>query len=85
MMAVGTGLTTPCLNSLVSKATDEEHQGAAMGVLGSYGSMGRIIGPPMGGLAYDLSINLPYLISGMVSAIGAVAILIGAKKVQKKR
>jgi multidrug resistance protein len=85
LMAVGTGLTTPCLNSLVSKATDEEHQGAAMGVLGSYGSMGRIIGPPMGGLAYDLSINLPYLISGMVSAIGAVAILIGAKKVQKKR
>ena len=40
LTAMGTGLSTPCLNSLVSKATDEEHQGKAMGLMGSYGSLG---------------------------------------------
>jgi DHA1 family multidrug resistance protein-like MFS transporter len=73
LMVVGTGLATPCLNSLVSQDTDEEHQGAALGVLGSYGAMGRIIGAPVAGLAFDANIYLPYVISGIISAMGAVS------------
>jgi len=83
LTVVGTGLCTPCLNSLVSKATDEEHQGKAMGVMGSYGSLGRIIGPPMGGLAYDISINLPYVIMATISAMGATAVYIKRKALRK--
>ncbi len=83
LTAMGTGLSTPCLNSLVSKATDEEHQGKAMGVMGSYGSLGRILGPPMGGLAYDISINLPYVIMSTVSAIGAATVFIKRKSLRK--
>ena len=79
-LSIGTGLITPCLNSLVSRHTDEEHQGAAMGVVGSYGSLGRIAGPPAGGLAYDINIFLPYIISGALSAAGAVAVLLTRKK-----
>jgi MFS transporter, DHA1 family, multidrug resistance protein len=77
---IGTGLITPCLNSLVSRHTDEEHQGAAMGVLGSYGSLGRIAGPPAGGLAYDINMSLPYIISGILSAAGAIAVLLAGKR-----
>jgi MFS transporter, DHA1 family, multidrug resistance protein len=83
LTVVGTGLCTPCLNSLVSKATDEEHQGKAMGVLGSFGSMGRIIGPPMGGFAYDISINLPYMIMATISAMGAVTVFTKRKTLRK--
>lgn len=83
LTVVGTGLCTPCLNSLVSKATDEEHQDSAMGVLGPHGAMGRIVGPPMGGLAYDVSINLPYVIMGAISAIGAAPVFIKQKTLRK--
>jgi DHA1 family multidrug resistance protein-like MFS transporter len=79
-LSIGTGLITPCLNSLVSRFTDEEHQGAIMGVLGSYGSLGRIAGPPAGGLVYDINMSLPYIISGALSAIGAIAVLLTKKR-----
>lgn len=85
MMAVGTGLSTPCLNSLVSNETDEEHQGIALGVLGSYGALGRIIGPPTGGLAFDISINLPYIISGVMAGLGALAMTVAMLRKKEKR
>jgi MFS family permease len=85
MMVVGTGLATPCLNSLVSKNSDEEHQGAALGVLGSYGAMGRIVGAPAAGLAFDINIYLPYVISGVVSLLGAASMSVAMKKTNKKK
>lgn len=72
-LALGTGLVTPCLNSLVSKRTDEEHQGAVMGVIGSYNSVGRIAGPPVGGFSYDIHMDLPFILMGMLAGIGAIA------------
>ncbi|HTY89905.1 MAG TPA: MFS transporter [Methanocella sp.] len=80
LIAIGTGLATPSLNSLTSRATDEEHQGSAMGVLGSYGAMGRILGPPLGGLAFDINVELPYFISAVLSAAGALAAYLVIKK-----
>jgi len=74
LIAIGVGLATPCLNSLASKTTDEEHQGAVLGVLGSYGAMGRIVGPPLSGFGFDLNLYLPYLISALLSAAGALAL-----------
>jgi MFS family permease len=85
MMVVGTGLATPCLNSLVSKGSDEERQGAALGVLGSYGAMGRIVGAPAAGLAFDINIYLPYVISGIVSLLGAVSMSGAMRKMKKKK
>jgi MFS family permease len=79
-LSVGTGLVTPCINGLVSGKTDEERQGAVMGVLGSYSSLGRIAGPPAGGLAYDINIYLPYLLSGILSAAGAIAISLASRR-----
>lgn len=79
IISIGTGLVTPCLNALVSRHTDEEHQGVTMGVLGSYGSLGRIAGPPAGGLAFDLYMNLPFLLLGTLSAVGAAAVAATAR------
>lgn len=81
-LSLGTGLVIPCLNSLVSKRTDEEHQGAIMGVLGSYNSLGRIAGPPVGGLSYDLNMNLPFLILGVLSGLGAIVAIAVAMRLR---
>jgi MFS family permease len=83
IIAVGTGLVTPCINGLVSGKTDEERQGETMGVLGSYASLGRIAGPPAGGLAYDINLYLPYLISGILSAAGAIAVSLASRNRRK--
>jgi hypothetical protein len=54
-----------------------------MGVLGSYASLGRIAGPPAGGLAYDINLYLPYLISGILSAAGAIAVSLASRNRRK--
>lgn len=51
-----------------------------MGIMTSYASLGRIAGPPAGGLAYDINMSLPYVISGFMSTIGAIAVLLRRKK-----
>jgi len=85
LIAIGMGLATPSLNSMVSKATDEEHQGAMLGVLGSYGSLGRVAGPPIGGLAFDIGTGLPYALSGVLSLAGAAISYIAIKRIKIKQ
>ncbi|BAI62451.1 MFS transporter [Methanocella paludicola SANAE] len=80
LIAIGVGLATPCLNSLASKATDEEHQGAVLGVLGSYGAMGRIVGPPLSGFGFDINVDLPYFTSALLSAAGALVLYVAIKR-----
>ncbi len=84
IMVVGTGLATPCLNSLVSRGTDKERQGATLGVLGSYGALGRIVGAPVAGLTFDINIYLPYVISGIISILGATSLARAMKKLKKE-
>ena len=48
VMAVGTSLSNPSLTALVSKAADEDKQGATMGIMQGFSALGRVIGPPSG-------------------------------------
>jgi len=54
LLALGTGLATPCLRSLVSRRLDGGGQGAALGSLQGLQSAGSFLGPPLAGLAYEL-------------------------------
>ncbi|MCD1295603.1 MFS transporter permease [Methanocella sp. CWC-04] len=80
LFSIGSGLVMPCLNSIISGRTDQNRQGAIMGVLGSYNSLGRIIGPPVGGFIYDINMILPYILSAVISAMGAAAVVRSIKK-----
>jgi MFS family permease len=53
ILALGTGLVTPCLRSLVSRRLDDSGQGAALGSLQGLQSLAGFIGPPLAGLAYE--------------------------------
>ena len=53
-LALGTGLVTPSLRSLVSRRLGEGGQGAALGSLQALQSLGSFLGPPLAGGAYDL-------------------------------
>ncbi|AGA69660.1 arabinose efflux permease family protein [Desulfitobacterium dichloroeliminans LMG P-21439] len=77
----GNSLMTPTSSSLVTK-NNHNHQGASLGVFQSFGSLGRIIGPLIGGGIYELSMNTPYII-GIVTLVLCV-IIFGARIQDKK-
>lgn len=61
----GNSLLRPGISSLVTK-TATGGQGAAVGMMQSFDSLGRILGPVVGGVVLDLNINLPYLAGAFI-------------------
>jgi multidrug resistance protein len=55
-LAIANGLVNPTLNGLASQMIDRSWQGRALGVMQSAGSVGRLVGPLLGGwlLMFDL-------------------------------
>ncbi len=64
-------LQVPALSSLTSRRASVP-QGIAMGLSNSFVSLGRIIGPLLGGVVFDLNIFLPYLSGAAIMGIGFV-------------
>lgn len=56
-LAAGNAFATPALSSLASKNAGEHEQGRAMGVLQSGASLARAIGPTVGGVLLNNSVN----------------------------
>lgn len=69
IFGLGNGVIRPSVSSLLTKSSNEGH-GRATGLLSSFDSLGRIIGPPLGGWLFSLTLGLPYL-SGVVITIAA--------------
>jgi MFS family permease len=75
LLAVGTGLVTPCLRSLVSRRLDDAGQGAALGSLQGLQSLGSFLGPPLAGLAFEgMGRSSPFWLS--IALLAGVALLV---------
>jgi MFS transporter, DHA1 family, multidrug resistance protein len=71
IFGIGNGVIRPSVSSLLTKTTDSGH-GSATGLLSSFDSLGRIVGPPLGGWLFSLSIGLPYISGAIISVIALV-------------
>lgn len=69
IFGIGNGFIRPSVSALLTKTSDVGH-GSVTGLLSSFDSLGRIIGPPLGGWLFAISIGLPY-ISGIVLSLVA--------------
>ena len=68
LLCVGYGLASTCLSGAVSLLTNEKQQGSIFGVHQSLFSLGRILGPALGGWFYrDISPSSPFYISGLLA------------------
>jgi predicted MFS family arabinose efflux permease len=77
LLALGTGLVTPCLRSLVSRQLGDSGQGAALGSLQGLQSAGSFLGPPLAGLAYDTAgLHSPFWL-GISLLVGVAALVAG--------
>lgn len=70
IFGIGNGFIRPGVSSLLTKTSSAGH-GSVTGLLSSFDSLGRIVGPPLGGLLFSITIGLPYL-SGMFLSIIAL-------------
>jgi DHA1 family tetracycline resistance protein-like MFS transporter len=68
LLAVGTGIQTPAVTSLVSRLAPASAQGTTLGVTQSTSSIGRIVGPVAGTALYAVDLGLPYLSGAAVMA-----------------
>ena len=74
-IALGNGLVNPAIQALASENVKPEEYGGVLGILQSAGSLGRIIGPIVGGeLFFVLGKSSPFIASSVV-VFGAAVIV----------
>ena len=71
IFGIGNGVIRPTVSALLTKSSGTGH-GGKTGLLSSFDSLGRIIGPIIGGLLYEISIGLPYISGVLLSMIALV-------------
>ena len=73
-LAVGQGLTTPMLATLLSRATDADEQGGTLGLGQSLAAAARAVGPIGAGWLYDRAAAAPYAVSAAVMVLAALLV-----------
>ena len=75
LSGVGNQVMRPTSASLITKRT-AGGQGAAIGVMDSFDSLGRILGPLLAGPAYAAEARLPYYLSAgiLIAALGLLVV-----------
>lgn len=66
IFGMGNSFIRPAMNALVTK-TSTENFGSKTGLLSSFDSLGRIIGPVFGGVLFEISIGLPFIVGAIVT------------------
>ncbi|RST76555.1 MFS transporter [Siminovitchia acidinfaciens] len=67
IFGIGNGVIRPSVSALLTKTSTAGH-GSTTGLLSSFDSLGRIIGPPLGGWLFSIAIGFPY-ISGLIISV----------------
>ena len=82
IFSIGNSFLMPVVQSLVSEKSSEHEQGGNMGLLQSFGSVGRIFGPIAAGFIYEQV--SPFSPSVMGAVIMVIILGFGVKLVQNK-
>lgn len=79
-LAIGTSFSNPSALGSISLLAPSAEQGVTMGVAQSLASLGRILGPALGGLLYqNISITSPFIISGLMALTALVTVIMISK------
>ena len=66
VFGIGNSLIRPAMNALLTKTTTTDY-GSITGLLSSFDSLGRIIGPPLGGWLFEYAIGLPFIVGAILT------------------
>ena len=74
ILTLGNGLATPVLTSLISQYAPENERGELLGIYQSTQSLGRIVGPNLGGVLFgSIAASAPFVAGGLIM-LGACAL-----------
>lgn len=71
LFGVGNGVIRPSVSALITKKSVVGH-GSSTGLLSSFDSLGRIIGPPLGGWLFSIQAGLPYISGAIISILAFI-------------
>lgn len=78
LLAVGMGFNSPATTSMTSKLSSVDDQGGTLGLAASLGSLGRVVGPAIGGFLYDIyGPRTPYVTAAVLMVMTSMVALIG--------
>jgi len=83
IFSAGTGLIRPSISAATSKRTTGS-QGTAMGVLQGYDSLGRVIGPSLGGYLLDMNLSYAYISAIFFSGLAFITLLFNRSRGENK-
>lgn len=69
ILALFNGFIQPLINTILSQETDDKSQGTIMGLNVSYGSIGQIAGPILGGAIATVSVGMPFIAAALTVLI----------------
>lgn len=74
-LVLGQGLATPSLTAAVAGGATAHRRGGVLGLQQSAGGLARVVGPLVGGLAFEhLGVPSPYLLGAAVMAVCALLV-----------
>lgn len=75
-MSLGVAFFSPTMSNLLSKMVSSDDQGSILGVNQGVSSLGRVVGPPLGGVLYSINYHVPFISGGITMAMVATSVLI---------
>jgi multidrug resistance protein len=82
-MAVGQGIATPSLQSLISRSTPEDEQGLVLGTNQSMSALARAVAPAGSGLVYaHVAPQAPFLLAGAILVGGFVLSIFAVARIR---
>jgi MFS transporter, DHA1 family, tetracycline resistance protein len=75
LISLGIGQSNPSLSGATSLLAEEGEQGSTLGANQSLASLGRILGPSIGGYLYSIRPGYPFLFSTVLGVLAWVLIL----------
>ncbi len=81
IMGIAHGVLRPAISSGISKGAGSA-QGAALGMMSSFDSLARVLGPMLAGVLYALQVSLPFYVSALAlfTGVGVVLMVVTAPK-----
>ena len=76
LLALGQGLATPTMTSMVVDRVPPHQKGQALGFQQSVGSLARIIGPAVAGKLFDVRVSLPYAVGAIITFLALALLLV---------
>lgn len=76
ILSAGDGAVTPTLSTLLSFASPTEAQGETLGLAQGIAGLGRVVGPLLAGVLFQLGgAGAPFLVGGILAALAAALLL----------